>query len=343
MPRKTAQQRLIERLLQKQTAAIRKAFMEAMDKGRLNIDQAALIRFLEQGDIERAAQLFRLDRGVLFPLENAIREAVIAGGLSAVTEAPKGLSAVFGFNGSHPRAVALAERQAGALITNITDEAIGNARRLIVAALEENRSLNALARDLVGRTVGNRRVGGVIGLTKPQIDDMMSIRQILRDPNQIRKFFIRDQVTGRWKPRYKLSDRRFDSSIRTAIKEGRALTSAQVDAAIEAYKVKAAGYRGRTVARNEAFTAQAAGRDEGYRQVKESGKVESVTCRWQHNLSQQPREDHVAMDGTVIEVGEDFVFPDGTRMSHPHDPRGGAKHSIGCRCIGVYRIKLPKG
>ncbi|MEP5730818.1 MAG: hypothetical protein ABJL67_15780 [Sulfitobacter sp.] len=111
----------------------------------------------------------------------------------------------------------------------------------------------------------------------------------------------------------------------------------------EAYKAKASGARAKRVAANEAFTAQASGRDEAYRQLVEDGKVESATVRWQHNLSILPRHDHVDMEGTVNQVGEDFVFPDGTRMSHPHDPRGGAEHSNGCRCIGVYRVKLPRG
>jgi hypothetical protein len=48
------------------------------------------------------------------------------------------------------------------------------------------------------------------------------------------------------------------------------------------------------------------------------------------------------MGGTVIQLGETFNFPDGARMKYPHDPAGGAAHSIGCRCVAIHRVKLPK-
>ena len=48
------------------------------------------------------------------------------------------------------------------------------------------------------------------------------------------------------------------------------------------------------------------------------------------------RPDHIAMDRRTtrepIPISEPFVFPDGTRMMHPHDPTAGAKHVVGCRC-----------
>ncbi len=70
--------------------------------------------------------------------------------------------------------------------------------------------------------------------------------------------------------------------------------------------------------------------------------VADVTIRWQHNLSAEPREEHLAMDGTVLSISERFQFSD-VAMAHPHDPAGGAKHSIGCRCVGVYRVELERG
>lgn len=339
MARRTAQQRRIEALLRTQTAAIRAAFTQAMASAKLDVNRAALIRFLEQGDFEKAAQLFRIERGVLFPIEEAIRQAVIGGGLASAKELPKGLSGVFGFNGSHPRAVALAERQAATLVTNISDDAIISARKVITDGLSNNRSLNSVARDLVGRKVGKRRVGGIIGLTDPQTDRMINLRSMLSDPERIGEYFKDAAGTT---PRYKEANRRFDAMVRRAIKDGKALPAADVDKLTEAYKVKASGNRAKVVARNEAFTAQAQGRDESYRQMIEGGKVESVTVRWQHNLSENAREDHQNMDGTVIQLGETFNFPDGAQMRFPHDPAGGGKHSVGCRCIAVHRVKIPK-
>jgi len=333
---KTAQQRRIEQLIRTQTAAIRKAFVEAMAKASSGIDTAALVRLLEAGNIEAAAQLFKIDSGVMYPLQRAIQDAFIYGGLAVTQDLPKGLAGRFSFDGAHPRAVALATEQAAALVTNISDDAIINARKVISDGLASNRALTGVARDLAGRRVGNRRVGGVLGLTQPQTDRAINIRSMLRDPARIAEYFEGGAA------RYKESDRRFDKLVRKAINDGRALSQADVDRVTDGYKAKATGNRAKTVARNEAFIAQATGRDESYRQMLEGGNVESVTVRWQHNLSVNPRDDHVAMDGTVIQLGETFNFPDGARMKYPHDPAGGAAHSIGCRCVAIHRVKLPR-
>jgi len=333
---KTPQQRRVESLLRQQTAAIRKAFTEAMAKASAGIDTAALIRLLEAGNIEAAAALFKIDSGVMYPLQRAIQDAFIGGGLAVTADLPKGLAGRFGFDGSHPRAVALATEQAARLVTNISDDAITAARKVIVDGLASNRALTGVARDLAGRRVGNKRVGGVLGLTGPQTDRAINIRSMLGDPARIGEYFEGSS------PRYVESDRRFDAMVRKAIKDGKALAQADVDRVTNAYTAKATGNRGKVVARNEAFTSQAAGRGEAYTQMLESGQVESVTVRWQHNLSVNPRDDHVSMDGQVIQLGETFNFPDGARMKYPHDPAGGAAHSIGCRCVAIHRVKLPK-
>lgn len=342
MPRKTAQQRRVEELLKKQTAAIQKAFKAAMQMAAGAIDERELVRLLELGQIERAAEMFRIERGVLFPLEEAVRNAFIGGGIAVADDLPKVLSGRFGFDGTHTRAIAWVEEMGAKLVTNIVEDAVNNARNVITDGVRENRSSGKIARELSGRRIGNRRVGGIIGLTEPQTDQLIRARSMLGDPEQIRDYFIKDRKTGRMKPRYKLSDRRFDAKIKAAVREGRALSGSELEAALDAHKAKATGHRGRVVARNEAFTAQAASRDEAYRQMLDDGKVESATCRWQHNLSENARHNHQEMDGTVVQIGEDFVFPDGTRMSHPHDPRGGAEHSAGCKCVGIYRIRLPR-
>jgi hypothetical protein len=342
MARKTAQQRRVEALLRTQTAAIRKAFVEAMAKASGTIDTAALVRLLEAGNIEAAAQLFRLDQGTLYPLQRAIQDAFIGGGLAVTQDLPKGLAGRFSFDGAHPRAVALATEQAAALVTNISDDAIINARKVISEGLQSNRSTNSIARDLGGRRVGNRRVGGVIGLDGPQTDRAIRIRSMLNDPEQIRGYFIKDRKTGRMKPRYKESDRRFDKLVRDAIKNGKALSQADVDRVTDAYKAKATGARAKRVAEAEAFKAQTQGRDESYAQMLDRDDVEGVTKEWRRGFADDPREDHTAMDGTVIEFNETFNFPDAS-MKHSHDPAGGPKHNVKCSCFTFYRVRVPKG
>jgi hypothetical protein len=335
MARKTAQQRRIERLINEQTGPIQRAFSEAMAKASGAIDRAALLRLLQQGDIERAIQLFRIDRGVLFPIEEAIRNAYIGGGLSVAKDLPKGIAGRFGFDGSHPRAVTWAREMAANLVTYTSEENIAAARAVITEGLNANRGLNSVAQDLAGRVRGGRRVGGITGLTEQQTDRMINLRSMLQDPDRIGEYFNGKQ------PRYVESDRRFDARVRRAIKEGRALSSEDVGKIAEAYKRKATGRRAGRVAQHEARVNISAGRDEGYVQLLDNPEVETATVRWQHNKSPNARANHVDVDGEVITVGETFSVG-GVSMKYPHDPAGGIANSAGCKCTGIYRVRFKR-
>ena len=159
---------------------------------------------------------------------------------------------------------------------------------------------------------------------------------MLSDPDRIPEYFKGSR------PRYKESDRRLDGLVRRAIKDGRALSAADVDRVSQAYASKALGNRAKVVAENETFTAIANGRDEAYTQLNDSDRVDYVEVGWQHNLTKNARPDHKDMDGKKVRLGELFEFPDGTKMRRPHDPAGGVAHSANCHCTAFYRVKLPR-
>lgn len=334
MTRKTAQQRQVEALIDEMSPRVRAAFLNAIQSAKNGINQAELLEALEAGDIERAVDVLRIEQSVLWPLNEAIRASYMAGGGLVTKGLPRSIAGSFGFNGSHPRAEQWTRNIGSGLIQGIQTETLEMSREVITRGLQENIGTKTVARQLTGRRVGRNRVGGFLGLTSEITDSILSGRAKLQsgDPALMREYLG-----------LKLRDKRHDPYIKKAIEEGRAISGTRLDQIITGHQSKALGKRGQIIARNETFTAQAAARYEAHIQLVESGKVESATHRWQHGLSKEPRLDHVAMSGTVQSVGEDFVFPDGTRMSHPHDPRGGAKHSISCRCVSVYRIKIKRG
>jgi len=327
-----SQQRQIADLVKRLEPQIERAFLDAIAAARGAIDTGALIEALKRGDVERAVQLLRINQAMLFPLDDAIRGAYIAGGSLVAPTLPKMIQGSFGFNGRHWRAEAWIKAVGGDLIQGIQDDTLAMARNVITTAMAEGRGAQVIARDLTGRMVAGKRTGGFLGLTSQQTDSIITGRAKLLsgDPALMREYLD-----------LKLRNKTYDAMINRAIADGGKLSVADADRIIEAHKAKALGYRGKMIAKNEAFTAQAAGREEGYRQVLDRDDVESVSCRWQHNLSEFPRPDHLAMDGTVIQVGETFNFPD-AQMKHPHDPAGGAKHSIGCRCVAIYRVQVAK-
>jgi hypothetical protein len=156
------------------------------------------------------------------------------------------------------------------------------------------------------------------------------VREILADPDQIADYFKGS------KPRFTSTDRRYDKQVRKAIAEGRALDKATIDRIAKAHDARLLKARGDTIAKNEAFTAQAQGRAEAYRQLMDSGKVETIKKRWQHASAKDPRHDHRALDGAEVDLDASFVMGDGTRMQYPHDPAAGPEHTIGCRCSVIY-------
>ena len=334
--------KIVEDLAQKMEPVIRDAFLDVVQRVVTDIDMDALIASLGAGDVNSALALVAVDAGSAFALTEAIRSAYVQGGSLTGDGLPSAMVGRFSFNGRHERAEAWIGRNAGELIQGISEETLQTSRAVILEGFEKNRTPDQIARDLTGRVVSGVREGGMIGLNSEQSNSVLRAREILSDPERIREYFVKDRITGRWKPRFKLTDRRFDSTVIKAIKSGTPLTETQIRGITEAHKSKALGYRGRVIAKDQSFTAIAAGRAEGFQQISERPDVEDVTKRWQHNLSENPRDDHQAMDGTVVSLNEAFQFSDAS-MQNPHDPSGGAGHSIGCRCICFYRVVVSKG
>ncbi|MHA3913850.1 phage minor head protein [Halovulum sp. GXIMD14793] len=323
------QRRLVEAALKRYSPDVARAFREAMQIAGADVDYKALVAALDAGQVERAVELLRIRQSTMFSMTESIRTAYVAGGIMA--ELPAAAQGVFRFDGRHPRADAWASEHSAQLVQGLTEDGVQAARAVIsdgIGTVPPNR----LALDLVGRRVGSRRVGGFIGLSAAQTDSILAARAKLMsgDPSLMREYLSLKQ-----------RDRRHDRTVLQAIKEGQPVTGRTLDRVMEAHKSKALAYRGRVISRTETHTALAAGREESFRQMAERDDIEAVTARWQHNLSEDPRLDHVAMNGTVIQQGQTFDFPDGVSMAHPHDPAGGAKHSINCRCIAVYRV-VPK-
>ena len=333
---RAAQQAQIRALLAKQEPAIRAAFAEAIRRAHGSLDYAALIDAIRFGDFNRVAALLRIDAAAMFPLEEALRGAVIAGGLSVV--APRAIAGAFSFNGRHPRAEQIIAEMGARLVTEIGSPGVEPIRALLLAGQQQGIGAERIARQLAGtiNKVTGIREGGIMGLDGPRAARSQAVRDILSDPARIGEYFKGGSA------RYTSTDRRFDASVRRAIDEGRALPAADVERIARAHDARLLKARGDTIAQNEAFTAQAQGRREAYAQMRDQPDVESITKRWQHASLKDPRPDHQRMDGTVVGFDEAFVMDDGTHMQYPHDPAGGAAHSIGCRCTVIYEPKFRK-
>lgn len=240
------------------------------------------------------------------------------------------------FGGSNPRAQAQVAQIGAELVGEITEDAAFGIRRVISEGIRDGRGAMRVARDLVGRIEGNRRTGGLIGLHSQQMEWIQTARAELADPERMRNYLTRN-----------LRDRRFDSTVRKAIAEGRALTQPEIDRLAGRMADRALIYRGRNIARTEVNRAYNAGRDEGMQQLIDGGEIsaDQVTKVWSSTGDGRTRNSHMDMHGQSVGRSEPFTTPNGHRLNYPGDTSMGAPGSetIQCRCTYSFKIDRYSG
>ncbi len=172
-----------------------------------------------------------------------------------------------------------------------------------------------------------------IGLTASQEAWVAGYRRALEQGDYLR-------ATG-----YELSSGQADRTLRSYADRGKVLTPAQVDDFVDRYRQNALTYRSETIARTEALRNAHDGADDAMKQAIARGDVAAadLDVEWHAGpAGPNARADHQAMNGVKVPFGTDFTLPDGTKMSGPGDPRGGAKHNASCRCTKSIAFNLEK-
>jgi hypothetical protein len=317
----TQQERQVNALVQKLSPELARAFREAIRKHAGQIDVKAMVAALEVGDVLGAAEIARIRPATMFQFTEVLRAAFIQGGANAVARG------AFSFDGRHPLAEQWFQRRAAALVQGISDESVDVARQVIASQVGTVPSAK-IAQEIVGKRLGTGRVGGLVGLTSQMADSILAGREKLK--------------AGRYGDylALKLRDRRFDRIIRAAMKSGKPLPAAQINAILAGHKQKALTYRGKMIATHETHRALAAGRHESFRQLIESGKADDVSKTWMHGSSADPRHNHLALDGVKVGFNETFDLGLGLAALYPHDETLPASETISCRCIAFYRIEV---
>ena len=209
-------------------------------------------------------------------------------------------------------------------------------RLVLDAGMTEGRNPRATALDIVGRLnrATGMREGGILGLNAAQTDAVIRARAELLsgDPAMLRNYLARAR-----------RDKRFDRLVMKAIREGRPMGRADVDAITGRYKDRLLQLRGETIARTETLASLNAGKEEGIRQLIDSGKVQRSAVKkvWRATGDDRTRDSHMALNGEEVGIDTAFTSPlTGAQMMYAHDTSRGAPASetIGCRCF--YEIKV---
>lgn len=331
--RRRLQNRLVE-LLKQYDGQIQQAFLEAMRKKANSINLTELTAAIEAREIDRALRIAGVVRADLFPFDSAISSAYVAGGQTIAAAAPA--SAVnFGFDGRATRAEAWAREHVGVLVTNIAEEQVNMLRETIGRQIAGGVSPRAAAVEIAGRTVGNAREGGYIGLSRPQAGYLRNARDELAGLDA--RYFTRA-----------LRDRRFDGAVRAAIEAGKPLSQSDIDRIAARYSDRMLKHRADTIARTESITALRAGRREGMEQAIEAGAVrtESVKRVWDATMDARTRPDHAAMHRVEVDgMDTPYSLPDGSQMMYPGDTSLGASadQTISCRCYEELIVDWLRG
>ena len=321
-------------LLSKLEPALNKAFLEALELVKSDVQIARLTEALQRNDINAAMDALSFDPAVFRAFEKALAEAYESGGDAGMGSLPRirnpaGGRFVFRFGVRNPRAEQWLRNHSSNLITRIAAEQREVVRTALVAGLERGANPRSTALDIAGRfnRATQRREGGLLGLSAPQAEYVTTDRNELLsgNPDQMRNYLTR-----------KRRDKRFDSVVRRAIADEKSVPVDTVVRATGRYSDQLLRLRAETIARTETLASLHAGQDEAFRQAIDKGAVQENQVRriWRTAGDGRVRDSHSNMSGDSVGLNERFS----NGLLYPGDPSGPASEIINCRCHLDIRI-----
>lgn len=325
-------------LLQNQEPAIRRAFEKAVKDIRSGVQLTRLYDALRAGNVEGAVAAVGVDNAAFNDLRAAVLDTYGKAGLTTINGHQwvyqGGTRAMVRWNMANPRAEEFARHIGTGLITNTTDDMQSAVRDIIADGYAFGRKWDDIARDIVGRVgPSGQRSGGIVGLSRQQTQWLINLRRKLAvgDYRGVLDMSL-------------LKDKRLRAMVEKAMKDGRALSAAQIARIVQNYERNALLSRGLTIARTETLKAIEEGKYEAWKQgLEKTGIPEQFIIReWRHTgRAVRDRPWHQAFHGAQVRgMQVPFVLPSGAAMMHPHDSSygAGARENINCMCQARYSI-----
>lgn len=223
------------------------------------------------------------------------------------------------FDQTNRRAVAWAQSNQAALVQGLSDEQRKVVSQVVADGVKLGTNPREVARDLRAS----------IGLTPSQAQAVTSYRTAL-EHGDLSNALSRE-----------LGDGRYDSALRAAMRDGRAIPKERIDAMVDRYRQNFVAYRAENIARTDGLRAVHQGADEALRQAVERHDVErgDIEQTWNHsNRAKHPRKTHAAMNGQKRKFGETFTSGSGVELRYPGDPDAPISETIDCSCAVSTRL-----
>lgn len=338
MLKRLSQRELLEQIAADWQPQIRLAWIEAVNSITSRIVLKRIVERLERRDIAGAINELGIEDGVFAKFEQSLVQAYHAGGIATVDRMPavrdpSGNRVHFSWGVRNLPAEQEMRRYAANLVTGITTEAKEGIREILTANLARGQNPYDAGRMIAGRVnrVTGTREGGLIGLSRPQMQTVARIELAMREGDMA---YMREYLS------FANRDKRLDRTVMKVIREGRGLAPEDAEAVSRLYSNKALKYRAETLAIAETNTALAKAKHDAFQQQIDDGKLEAgdVTKTWGRTISREPRQMHLAMVGVTVPFDQPFTLPDGVQCTGPHDPNLPASHRVGCKCVMDIRV-----
>lgn len=137
-----------------------------------------------------------------------------------------------------------------------------------------------------------------------------------------------------------LRDKRSDSVIRTAIRNGKPLPADRIDMMVQRYSDRYIKYRSEVIGRTEALRAVNRGNEEMYQQAIDSGEIpaDRIERTWNTRTDGRQRDTHLLLNGVKKRWGEAWETRHGP-IRYPGDEKAPASETVQCRCAIGTRIR----
>lgn len=307
----------LELLLTRAETRVRNQFLAEIRRIRLDIDLDEMARLLEQG---RVAEALELSEQVMPRLSSTLEAAWGAAGLSAARRAAEqGL--VVDFDQLNARAVTSLQTSRLRRVREFSAETRAAAFEVIEDGVQRGLAPVAQARELRAS----------IGLTRHQARSVVSYRRALERTSA--------EALAR-----QLRDRRFDGTVRAAVRSREPLSAAQIDRMVDRYRDRAVAFRAQNIAQTESLRAIHEGDQELWQQSVDGGQLNSdeIIGVWRTAADEKVRGSHEFMGGQRRPLGEPFLSGAGNALMHPGDGNAPASEVVRCRCV-VAREVNPGG
>ncbi len=224
------------------------------------------------------------------------------------------------FDASDPVAVQWAQQAKLDQVREITDE-----QRILIRD-----SLIKGARTGANPRVIAKEIRASIGLTEYQSRIVDNYRRELESGG-------REYIAAMQR---ELSSGVSDRVIAAAARDGRALTPAQIETAVDRYRANWIAMRSEAIARTEGLRIAHQATADAYQQAIERGDLDPGQIKQEWLTSHLPnvRHTHQPMDRQVRAYGEPFTTGAGVLLRYPCDPAAPIKETANCACVVVTRV-----